>query len=246
MKKALTIVLLLALGVAVVSACACSPRTDWSPEQKRAAEKVTVEAGIESLMQENGLTDLSKYADGTPTGVAVQTYEAGEATNDMTVFPSTVWRLYYDGRQGYIRLPTMKYYYTVENDGTVRQFKDAAKTVEYTYTRPEPSPEEKRMQEQVIVVDGVRTLMMMEGLTDLSKYTDGTPTGAPVMTYEAGEATNDMTVFPSTVWHLYRDPDEGTTMFFRWATTEYFYTVENDGTVRQFKDAAKTVEYNAE
>lgn len=131
MKKALRVVLLLAFAVTIVTACACSPGTDWSPEQKRAAEKVTVETAVKALMQENGLTDLSKYADGTPTGAPVMTYEAGEATNDMMVFPSTVWHLYYDGRQGYIRLPTMKYYYTVENDGAVRQFKDAALTVEY-------------------------------------------------------------------------------------------------------------------
>ena len=204
-----------------------------------------MEAGIEALMQENGLTDLSKYADGTPTGAPVRSYNAGEATNDMTVFPSTVWHLYYDGRQGYTRLPTMKYYYTVENDGTVRQFSDPAKTVEYTYSRPEPSPEEKRAAEKTIVVDGVGNLMSIEGLTDLSRYADGTPTGSPVRSYEAWEATNDMAVFPSTVWHLYRDVDEGTTLFFRLATTEYYYTVENDGTVRQFGDPAKTVEYNA-
>jgi len=50
-----------------------------------------------------------------------------EATNDMTIFPSTVWHLY----PGYTRQPTLKCYYTVENDGTVRQFGDAAKTVEF-------------------------------------------------------------------------------------------------------------------
>ena len=131
MKKALRILLLLALAVTVVAACACSPRTDWSPEQKRAAEKVTVEAGIEALMQENGLTDLSKYADGAPTGAPVRSYEAGEATNDMTIFPSAVWKLYSGPRGSYSRVPTTQYYYTVENDGTVRQFGDAAKTVEY-------------------------------------------------------------------------------------------------------------------
>ena len=90
-----------------------------------------METTAKTLMQENGLADLSKYADGTPTRAPVNTYEAGEATNDMASFPSTVWHIYYDGRQGYIRLPTMEYYYTVENDGTVRQFGDAAKTVEY-------------------------------------------------------------------------------------------------------------------
>jgi hypothetical protein len=88
---------------------------------------VTVEAAIDSLMQQNSLTDLSRYADNTSTGAPVWTFDAGEATNDMTVFPSTVWKLY----PGILRMPTMRYYYTVENDGTVRQFKDAAKTVEY-------------------------------------------------------------------------------------------------------------------
>lgn len=239
MKKALRILLLLALAVTVVSACACSPRTDWSPEQKRAAEKVTVEAGIEALMQENGLTDLSKYTDGTPTGAPVRSYEAGEATNDMTAFPSTVWRLHPD----WLRSSTMQYFYTVENNGTVRQFGDAAKTVEYH--EPELTPEQKRTKEKVMVAGYVDMLMMVEGLTDLSKYADGTPTGAPVKSYDAGEATNDMTVFPSTVWRLYRDADEGATPLLDVASTEYYYTVENDGTVRQFSDPAKTVEYNA-
>jgi hypothetical protein len=127
MKKALRIVLLLALVMGVVSACACRQAPQISPEAERAGEKVTVEAGIEALMQENGLADLSKYADGTPTGAPVKTYEAGEAANDMASFPSTVWHIYPD----YERLPTREYYYTVENDGTVRQFSDPAKTVEY-------------------------------------------------------------------------------------------------------------------
>jgi hypothetical protein len=126
MKKALRIVLLLALFIGVLSACSCAS-TEMSPEAERAGEKAVIEAGIKVLMQENGLTDLSKYADGTPTGAPVRTYEAGEATNDMTVFPSTVWHLY----PGYERLPTREYYYTVENGGTVRQFGDPAKTVEY-------------------------------------------------------------------------------------------------------------------
>jgi hypothetical protein len=82
-------------------------------------------------MQENGLTDLSKYADGAPTGAPVRTYEAGEATNNMASFPSAVWHIYYDGRTGCFRVPTTKYYYTIENDGMVRQFGDPAKTVEY-------------------------------------------------------------------------------------------------------------------
>jgi hypothetical protein len=241
MKKALRIVFLLVLVTGVASACAC-PRRTMTPEALRGGEKATVEAGIEALMNDKGITDLSKYADGTPTGAPVRSYNAGEATNDMMVFPSTVWHLYYDGRQGYTRLPTMKYYYTVENDGTVRQFSDPAKTVEYTYSRPEPSPEERRAAEKTIVVDGVGNLMSIEGLTDLSRYADGTPTGAPVRSYNAGEATNDMAVFPSTVWHLYRDYNEGTTLIFRLPTTEYYYTVENDGTVRQFGDPAKTVE----
>jgi hypothetical protein len=130
MKKALRILLLLALVTSVASACACRSST-MSPESLRIGEKVSVETAVRTLMQENGLADLSKYADGTPTGAPVKTYEAGEATNDMASFPSTVWHIYYDGKQGYIRLPTMEYYYTVENDGTVRQFGDAAKTVEY-------------------------------------------------------------------------------------------------------------------
>ena len=130
MKKALRILLLTVLGIGAVWTGACRSST-MSPESLRIGEKVTVETAVKTLMQENGLADLSKYADGTPTGAPVKTYEAGEAANDMASFPSTVWHLYYDGKQGYIRLPTMEYYYTVENDGTVRQFGDAAKTVEY-------------------------------------------------------------------------------------------------------------------
>jgi hypothetical protein len=243
MRKALRILLLPVLCIGVISSCACSPRTDWSPEQKRAAEKVTVETAVEALMQENGLTDLSQYGDGTPTGAPVRTYEAGEATNDMTVFPSTVWKI-----SGYLRSSTTsEYYYTVENDGTVRQFANAAKTVEYVYHKRQLTPEEQRAMEKVTVAKGVRALMMIEGLADLSKYADGMPTGSPVRTYDSGEATNDMTIFPSTVWHIYGVTGEGeTTPYFTLLTTEYYYTVENDGTVRQFGDAAKTVEYNAE
>ena len=131
MKKALRILLLLALAVTVVAACACSPRTDLSPESGRGGEKEAVKAGIEVLMHDKGITDLSKYADGMPTGAPVRSYEAGEATNDMTIFPSAVWKLYSGPRGSYSRVPTTQYYYTVENDGTVRQFGDAAKTVEY-------------------------------------------------------------------------------------------------------------------
>jgi hypothetical protein len=131
MKRALRILLLLVLAIGAVWTGACRSST-ISPEGERRAEKVTVETAIKVLMQENGLTDLSKYADGTPTGAPIRSYDAGEATNDMASFPSTVWKLYYDGREGYVRLPTTDYYYTVENDGTVRQFSDPAKTVEYT------------------------------------------------------------------------------------------------------------------
>jgi hypothetical protein len=126
MKKVLRIPLLLVLCIGAVSACSCT-NTEMSPEAERAAEKVVVETDVEVLMRENSLTNLSKYADGAPTGAPVRTYEAGEATNDMTIFPSTVWHVYPD----YERLPTREYYYTVENDGTVRQFGDPAKTVEY-------------------------------------------------------------------------------------------------------------------
>jgi hypothetical protein len=133
MKKALRIVFLLVLVTGVASACAC-PRRTMTPEALRGGEKATVEAGIEALMNDKGITDLSKYADGTPTGAPVRSYNAGEATNDMAVFPSTVWHLYRDYNEGttlIFRLPTTEYYYTVENDGTVRQFGDPAKTVEY-------------------------------------------------------------------------------------------------------------------
>ena len=90
-----------------------------------------ISGAIQALMKDNGLADLSKYADGTPTEAPVRSYNAGDATNDMESFPSAVWHLYYDGKEGYLRLPTTEYYYTVENDGSVRQFGDPAKTVEY-------------------------------------------------------------------------------------------------------------------
>jgi hypothetical protein len=128
MKKALPIVLLLVLFGSLVSACAWGQGPRSSPEDERKMEKTAVEVGVEFLMEENGLMDLSKYADSTPTGAPVRTYEAGEATNDMSTFPSSVWRLH----PGILRTSTTKYYYTVENDGRVRQFRDAAKTVEYS------------------------------------------------------------------------------------------------------------------
>lgn len=49
-----------------------------------------------------------------------------------------------------------------------------------------------------------------------------------------------MTIFPSPVWGLHSPPDR---WYVRDPTTEYFYTVELDGTVRQFADAAMTQEY---
>jgi hypothetical protein len=131
MKKALRALLLLVLVVSLVSACTWGQKPQPSPEVERYREKVTVETAVKVLMQDNGLSDLSKYPDGRPTGAPVRSYSAGEATNDMASFPSAVWHIYYDGKEGYIRLRTMEYYYTVENDGTVRQFGDPAKTVEY-------------------------------------------------------------------------------------------------------------------
>ena len=130
MKRALRILLLLVLAVSLVSACACANPQN-SPESGRGGEKEAVKAGIEVLMHDKGITDLSKYADGMPTGAPVRSYEAGEATNDMTIFPSAVWKLYSGPTGSYSRVPTTQYYYTVENDGTVRQFSDPAKTVEY-------------------------------------------------------------------------------------------------------------------
>lgn len=248
MNRALKVVLLLVLVIVVPYAGRrIAESYPWrmkvnSPDAWKGAEMVTVEAAIEALMYYENITDLSKYADNATTWAPVRTYEAGEATNDMSIFPSAVWHVY-DGSHGYMRVPTTKCYYTVEHDGTVRQFADPAKTEEYTYNRPEPTPEERRADEENLVQDGVRMLMEIEELADLSLYADGTPTESPLRTYDAGEATNDMSVFPSAVWHLYREPDEGTTMFFRVPTTECYYTVEHDGTVRQFADAAKTVEY---
>jgi hypothetical protein len=254
-SKALKVVLLLVLLVVVLYAgrriaesYPWSMRPQPSPWSEREAERVTVEAAIQALMVDENITDLSKYADNSTTVAPVRTFEAGEATNDMSVFPSVVWHVY-DGPHGYMRVPTTKYYYTVEVHGTVSQFHDAAKTFEYpAYGPPELTPEERRSQEKYHVQQGVEQLMRLEGLTDLSLRADGTPSGSPVRTYGSGEATNDMAMFPSQAWHLYREMDEGTTpltMFFHQRTTECCYTVEHDGTVRQFADAAKTVEYNS-
>jgi hypothetical protein len=103
MKRVLPTLLLLVLSVGVLLACACT-NTEIGPEAERAAEKVTVETAVRALMQEKGLTDLSRYSDGTPTGAPVRNYSAGEATNDMAIFPSSVWHIYHDGKEGYIRL----------------------------------------------------------------------------------------------------------------------------------------------
>ncbi len=138
MSKALKVILVLALSLVVVAIVARavvwavdsypfrSKCCEWTP----GAEMVTVEAAIEALMYYENITDLSKYADNTTTWAPVRTYEAGEATNDMSIFPSAVWHVY-DGSRGCIRVPTTKCYYTVEHDGTVRQFADAAKVTEY-------------------------------------------------------------------------------------------------------------------
>lgn len=137
MNRALKVVLLLVLLVLVLYAgrriAESYPwrmRPQPGPEDQRGAEMVTVEAAIEALMYYENITDLSRYADNTTTWAPVRTYEAGEATNDMSIFPSAVWHVY-DGSRGYMRVPATECYYTVEHDGTVRQFADAAKTVEY-------------------------------------------------------------------------------------------------------------------
>ena len=103
-----------------------------------------------------------------------------------------------------------------------------------------PDELERRRIEKAYVQTSIRALMVDEGLSDLSRYADGTQTGAPVWTYAAGYATNDMTVFPSSVWGLYSPPDRH---YVTDPVTEYYYTVELDGTVRQFADAAKTQEF---
>jgi hypothetical protein len=125
MRKALRIVVLLVVTIILMSACTCSKMKD-SEEWRAGGEKVSVEAAIEGLMHDNGITDLSKYSDNSSTAALVRTFDAGEATNDMTIFPSTVWPIY----PGYSRVATTKLYYTVENDGTVRQFSDPAKSEE--------------------------------------------------------------------------------------------------------------------
>ncbi len=138
MNRALKVVLLLVLiavvvyaGRRIASGITADYRRSDSPEMQRSAEMVTVEAAIECLMYEEAITDLSKYADNTTAVAPVRTYESGEATNDMSAFPSIVWHVY-DGSHGCMRVPATRWYYTCEHDGTVRQFADAAKTVEYT------------------------------------------------------------------------------------------------------------------
>ena len=138
MNRALKVVLLLVLlvvvlyaGRRIVESYPWRMKPQPGPEAQRGAEMVTVEAAIECLMYQEAITDLSKYADNTTTWAAVRTYESGEATNDMSIFPSAVWHVYEDGQHGCMRVPSTEWYYTVEHDGTVRQFADAAKTVEY-------------------------------------------------------------------------------------------------------------------
>lgn len=122
--------LAIAFAALWTSSLSCGSSDGYDPEHDPSVEKMLVETAVTTMMQEEGCTDLSKYADGSPTGAPVKTYEAGQASNDMASFPSFVWHIYDDGKQGYFRLPTTNYYYTVELDGTVRQFSDSDKTTE--------------------------------------------------------------------------------------------------------------------
>jgi len=157
---------------------------------------------------------------------------------------------------------TTAYYYTCEADGTVRQFDgaDIATATEY------PSSKwEARRTEMYNVSLAVIAMMTENGLSAIPvplEYAGGIATndmgstlttGFPDITTTAAEKGYTGTGTPRDGYVLYEHDKVSTdnTIQFETAsyihlpTTEYYYTCEADGTVRQFDgaDVATAVEY---
>ncbi len=196
--------------------------------------------------------DKGYTGDGSPRPGYVL-YEHDRVTADDTMQFETV---------SYVPEPVTAYYYTVEADGTVRQFDgpDVATATEYP-----DNEREARRTELYLVSVGVSEMMADNGLTEI-------PAPLP---YVGGLATNDMGSGPETGFPddstpaadkgytgdgsprpgyvLYEHdrviPDDTaeyeTVSYIPLPVTKYYYTVEADGTVRQFDgpDVTEAIEY---
>jgi hypothetical protein len=194
------------------------------------------------------VTDKGYTGEGTPIpGYVLYEHDRIDA-DDTTQFE----------RVSYIPLPTTEYYYTVEMDGTVRQFDgpDVAVATEYP-----DNEREARRTEMYFVSLAVVEMMADNGLTEIPApldYAGGVATGDMGSTGETGFPdystavtdkgyTGEGTPIPGYVLYEHdRIVADDTTRFERVSyillpTTEYYYTVEMDGTVRQFDGANVTL-----
>jgi hypothetical protein len=161
---------------------------------------------------------------------------------------------------------TTEYYYTCEADGTVRQFDgpDVATATEYPISKWEARRTEMYNISLAVIA------MMTDNITEIPNpisYAGGTATnymgddpdteetveGFPDITTTAAERDYTGTGTPRDGYVLYghdKISTDNTTHFetvsyIHLLTTEYYYTCEADGTVRQFDgpDVATAIEY---
>ncbi len=85
----------------------------------RKTEKRLIESAVRALLDETGLSAIP----------LPRNFAAGVGINDMTAFPGGAGGVPTLGN--YMAITTTKYYYTCEADGTIRQWSDAAMTIEY-------------------------------------------------------------------------------------------------------------------
>jgi len=180
-------------------------------------------------------------------------YEQDKIPTDNTTHFETV---------SYMPALTTEYYYTCEADGTVRQFDgtDVATATEYPNSRWEA-----RRTEMYNVSVAVTAMMTRNGLSEIQvplEYAGGIATndmgstlitGFPDITTTAAEKDYTGTGTPRDGYVLYEHDKvstDNTTQFetvsyIHLPTTEYYYTCEADGTVRQFDgaDIATAMEY---
>ncbi len=253
-------------------------------EQKRREEFRLISLAVAEMMADNGLTEIPApldYASGVATSEMGFTGETGFPDYSTTVTdkgytgeegeetPKPGYVLYEHDRidaddttqfesVNYISLPTTEYYYTVEMDGTVRQFDGPRVAVATEYPDNE---REARRTELYLVSLSVAEMMADNGLTEIPApldYAGGVATSEMGFTGETGFPdystavtdkgyTGEGTPRPGYVLYEHdRIVADDTTQFERvsymlLSATRYYYTVETDGTVRQFNGANVTL-----
>ncbi len=221
--------------------------TNYMGDDSDTEETVEGFPDITTTAAEKGYTGM-----GTPRDGHVL-YEHDKVSADNTTHFDTV---------SYMPALTTAYYYTCEADGTVRQFDgaDVATATEY----PNSKWEERRTEMYNVSV-AVTAMMTENGLSVIPvplEYAGGTATndmgstlttGFPDITTTAAEKDYTGTGTPRDGYVLYEHDKvstDNTTQFetvsyIHLPTTEYYYTCEADGTVRQFDgaDVATALEY---